>query len=83
MLQHDGLKFRHDLRRLHRVRTRTDTKINVRLRHPKIVKKRIRHRRIVMLPRMNDHRRKLLRTPPHLGIDRRDLHKIGPCTRDV
>jgi hypothetical protein len=37
----------------------------------------------VVLPRMHDERRELLRPPPHRLDNRRDLHKVRARPHDV
>ena len=81
--QHDRLEALHHGCRLRGVRARADAEIHVRLRQAEIVEEGVGHLRVVVLPRMNDERRKLSLAPLHGFDNRRDLHKVGARADDV
>jgi hypothetical protein len=76
LLDQNRLERHHYFCRLNRVRSRTDLEMKIGRRNIQINKKRIGHRRVIMLSGVNDKRLKFIYAPPHLANNRRDFHKI-------
>jgi hypothetical protein len=71
-----------DFRRLHRMAARTCLEVEVRFRDAKLVKKYIRHLRVVVLSGMNENLHHTV-TPGEGGHHRRDLHEVGTSPDNV
>ena len=83
LLHDDRLEVLHHGGGLLRVARASDAEVYIRLRQSEVAEERVRHLRVVVLPRVHDERRELARAPPHRLHHGRDLHEVRTRADDV